>query len=254
MSAVSTRNEHAQVSHRHEHFPTPGASIHADRDMRSKPQVYTVRPVINSYSHPATASFEPRAEHPPVIVVGHPDNKGYSILVDSLSEQHCPVICVESYSQLHTQVFNQTTLVFVFVSGFSVQLLNAETENLIRHARHISIVPVVEYAEQERATALLERGCVDYLLAPFSATQIKALLQRHAAAASAQESFVSCSAAGRRLLAMAQRVGQIGYSGVSAAQVALNAAAQNIANIRTPGYSRLSVQTGSASRWGAGLT
>jgi len=206
LSAASTRNEHAQVSHRHEHFPTPGARIHADRHMRSKPQVYTVRPVINSYSHPATASFEPRAEHPPVIVVGHPDNKGYSILVDSLSEQHCPVICVESYSQLHTQVFNQTTLVFVFVSGFSVQLLNAETENLIRHARHISIVPVVEYAEQERATALLERGCVDYLLAPFSATQIKALLQRHAAAASAQESFVSCSAAGRRLLAMAQRV------------------------------------------------
>lgn len=165
-----------------------------------------MRPVINSYSHTTSALFETRTEQPPVIVVGHPDNKGYSILVDSLSEQRCPVICVESYTQLHAHVFNQATLVFVFVSGFSVQLLNAETENFIRHARHISVVPVVEYAEQERATALLERGCVDYLLAPFSATQIKALLQRHAAAATAQESFVSCSAAGRRLLAMAQRV------------------------------------------------
>ena len=150
--------------------------------------------------------FEPRTEQAPVIVVGHPDDKGYSILVDSLSAQHCDVICVESYRQLHTHSFDQATLVFVFVSGFSVQLLNAETEHLIRRARHISVVPVVEYAEQERATALLERGCVDYLLAPFSATQIAALLQRHAAAASAQESFVSCSAAGRRLLAMAQRV------------------------------------------------
>ena len=45
-------------------------------------------------------------------------------------------------------------------------------------------------------------------------------------------------------------MGQIGYSGVSAAQVALNAAAQNIANIRTPGYSRLSVQTGSVGGQG----
>ena len=30
---------------------------------------------------------------------------------------------------------------------------------------------------------------------------------------------------------------QIGYSGVSAAQIALNSAAQNIANVNTPGYS-----------------
>ena len=45
-------------------------------------------------------------------------------------------------------------------------------------------------------------------------------------------------------------MGQIGYSGVSAAQVALNAAAQNIANIRTPGYSRLTVQTGSVGGQG----
>lgn len=65
---------------------------------------------------------------------------------------------------------------------------------------------MVEYAEQDRAAALLESGCVDYLLAPFSASQIKALMQRHAAAAAGQDSFVSCSAAGRRLLAMAQRV------------------------------------------------
>ncbi|PAA02679.1 AAA family ATPase [Pseudomonas fragi] len=165
-----------------------------------------MKPVINSYSQAGTAPFETRIEQAPVIVVGTADNKGFSILVDSLSGQRCEVICVEHHGQLYDHVLEQATLVFVLVSGFSVQLLNAETEALIRRAPHISVIPVVEYAEQERATALLERGCVDYLLAPFSSTQIKALLQRHAAAASAQESFVSCSAAGRRLLAIAQRV------------------------------------------------
>ena len=38
---------------------------------------------------------------------------------------------------------------------------------------------------------------------------------------------------------------QIGYSGVSAAQIALNGAAQNVANMYTPGYSRVSTVLGS---------
>ena len=165
-----------------------------------------MRPLINSFSQASAAPFEARAEHASVIVVGHSDNKGYSILVESLSEQHCAVACVESCAQLQDYSLSHASLVFIFVSGFSVQLLNAQTESLIRCAPHINVIPVVEYAEQDRAAALLERGCVDYLLAPFSASQIKALLQRHAAAVGAQESFVSCSVAGRRLLAMAQRV------------------------------------------------
>lgn len=128
----------------------------ANSNRRSKPQVYRVKPVINSYSQAGTAPFETRIEQAPVIVVGTADNKGFSILVDSLSGQRCEVICVEHHGQLYDHVLEQATLVFVLVSGFSVQLLNAETEALIRRAPHISVIPVVEYAEQERATALLE--------------------------------------------------------------------------------------------------
>ena len=40
---------------------------------------------------------------------------------------------------------------------------------------------------------------------------------------------------------------QIGYSGMNAAQIALNTSAQNVANMFTPGYSRLTVQLGSLS-------
>ena len=43
---------------------------------------------------------------------------------------------------------------------------------------------------------------------------------------------------------------QIGYSGVSAAQIALNGAAQNVANIHTPGYSRLKTIMGSVGGQG----
>ncbi|WMI97625.1 sigma-54 dependent transcriptional regulator [Pseudomonas chlororaphis subsp. aurantiaca] len=121
-------------------------------------------------------------------------------------QQQQEVECYESYAQLTSASLAQASLVFTFVSGFPAPLLLSDTAHLIRHAAHISVIPVVEYAEQDRAAALLESGCVDYLLAPFSAAQIHALLQRHEAAASAQESFVSCSQAGRRLLAMAQRV------------------------------------------------
>ena len=43
---------------------------------------------------------------------------------------------------------------------------------------------------------------------------------------------------------------QIGYSGVSAAQIALNGAAQNVANMYTPGYSRLTTVMGSVGGQG----
>ena len=165
-----------------------------------------MRPLIKTFSPSGVVPFAVRAEQASVIVVGDPDNSACSLLVASLSQQLCTVVSVESCAQLQADSLSPTTLVFIIVSGFSAHQLNAETESLLRRARHISVIPVVEYAKQERAAALLERGCVDYLLAPFSATQIKALLQRHAAAAGAQESFVSCSASGRRLLAMAQRV------------------------------------------------
>ncbi|WP_223182346.1 hypothetical protein [Pseudomonas fragi] len=111
----------------------------ANSNRRSKPQVYRVKPVINSYSQAGTAPFETRIEQAPVIVVGTADNKGFSILVDSLSGQRCEVICVEHHGQLYDHVLEQATLVFVLVSGFSVQLLNAETEALIRRAPHISL-------------------------------------------------------------------------------------------------------------------
>ena len=71
---------------------------------------------------------------------------------------------------------------------------------------HLDVYKRQEYADQEKAAALLELGCVDYLLAPFSEAQLSALLRRQESASSGEEGFVSCSQAGRRLLAMAQRV------------------------------------------------
>lgn len=145
-------------------------------------------------------------ELPQVVVVGNPRESGYQALIDGLQQQNRPVTCYESCVQLQGPSLARATVVFVFVSSFSTHALRLQTDALIRRARHISVIPIVEYAEQDRAAALLESGCVDYLLAPFSAAQIRALLLRQEAAVAAQESFVSCSQAGRRLLAMAQRV------------------------------------------------
>lgn len=141
-----------------------------------------------------------------VVIIGSADDNGYSILVEGLSQQHRHVVCYNDCSQLDISLLTQATLVFLFVSRLSSNVMRLQTDLLISQAPHVSVIPIVEYAEQDRAAELLESGCVDYLLAPFSSSQITALLKRQEASIAAQESFVSCSQAGRRLLAMAQRV------------------------------------------------
>jgi DNA-binding NtrC family response regulator len=164
-----------------------------------------VRPVNKFFDYNLGAQ-EVRNEQPGVIVVGHLQDAGYGQLLEGLEQQNRLVTCLESCAQLQGAALAKATVVFVFISSFPTHALRLQIDALIRRARHISIIPIVEYAEQDRAAELLENGCVDYLLAPFSTAQIEALLQRQAAAVAAQESFVSCSQAGRRLLAMAQRV------------------------------------------------
>lgn len=141
-----------------------------------------------------------------VIILGHSRDDGYSLLTSGLAHRNCQIIHCAQFSELSASLIAQASLIFVFVSSFSGGSLFARIGAMIGDAPNISVIPVVEYADQQKAAALLELGCVDYLLAPFSAPQLNALLQRQESGLAAEESFVSCSQAGRRLLAMAQRV------------------------------------------------
>ena len=161
---------------------------------------------VNSALSYSSVRHSKTAASSTVIVVGRPECRGYTKLVDCLTQQQRTVECHESCAQLAPSLLATATLVFIVVSGYNPQLLHTDVAHLIHRAAHISVIPVVEYAEQDRAAALMDSGCVDYLLAPFCASQIKALLERQAASASVQDSFISCSTASRRLLAMAQRL------------------------------------------------
>lgn len=97
-------------------------------------------------------------------------------------------------------------IVFVAVDGVDSDALYDWVESLTRRWPRMGVVPVVGYEDQEQAARLLELGCVDYLLTPFSDRQLIQLMQRLSHAEQAEETFVSRSHAGRRLLAMAQRV------------------------------------------------
>src|SRR5690606_28696420 len=108
-------------------------------------------------------------------------------------------------SELSASLIADAHMVFVFVSSFPAAGLFARIGAMIAEAPQLNVIPVVEYADQEKAAALLEMGCVDYLLAPFSRVQLDMLLQRLESALAAEEVFVSRSRAGRRLLAIAQR-------------------------------------------------
>ncbi|WP_312381798.1 sigma-54 interaction domain-containing protein [Stutzerimonas balearica] len=150
--------------------------------------------------------YEQSAARKKVMVIGKSAEHGCRFLHQQLLKEQCEVRGCETFEQLAQTGLGDIELVFVFIGGLSSASLYAQVDGLVRRAGEISVVPVVEYADQEKAATLLELGCVDYLLSPFSESQLGALLRRQACAAAAQESFVSGSRAGRRLLAMAQRV------------------------------------------------
>lgn len=141
-----------------------------------------------------------------VVILGRSRSEAYSLLTASLERNGCQLVHCTEFGELSASLIASVSMVFVFVSSFPSAGLFARVGAMISDASQLSIIPVVEYADQEKAAALLELGCVDYLLAPFSSTQLNALLQRQESALAAEESFVTRSRAGRRLLAMAQRV------------------------------------------------
>ncbi|MEN0036234.1 MAG: sigma-54 dependent transcriptional regulator [Cellvibrio sp.] len=148
-----------------------------------------------------------------VVVLGHSGHEqgqvadsSYSLLTRGLQRQGCQVSSYPQGRQIDSAQLAGANLVFLFVGNLPAHLLFAQVGGLLRSLGNISVIPIVEYADQEKAAALLELGCVDYLLSPFSEGQLAALLKRHESALTAEESFVTCSQAGRRLLAMAQRV------------------------------------------------
>ncbi len=140
------------------------------------------------------------------LLLGHPGQDNYAQLQQSLEREGCGLIAVQQFGELSLRQIEAVQLVFVLVSSFGEAGLFKRIAALVADAPQASVIPVVEYADQEMAAKLLELGCVDYLLAPFSHSQVAALLRRQEAALAADEIFVSRSQAGRRLLAMAQRV------------------------------------------------
>ncbi|WP_181296212.1 sigma-54-dependent Fis family transcriptional regulator [Pseudomonas sp. Q2-TVG4-2] len=150
--------------------------------------------------------FAPAPARKKIVIVGNTTEAGGEFLNAGLRKEGCAVFSYTGLNDLDNAALKDASLVFVFIGGVAEQALYAQVDSLMRRGRNVSVIPVVQYADQQKAAALLELGCVDYLLSPFSESQLSALLRRQEFADAAQESFVSCSQAGRRLLAMAQRV------------------------------------------------
>ena len=138
-------------------------------------------------------------------IVGGRDNHSYAMLLQQLQREGCQLINFGELGELDDQRGAQLDILFVYARDIAADNLFRQLLPLVA-CQQLSVVPIVEYADQAVAARLLELGCVDYLLAPFSGAQIAALLRRHTQAQVAQQGFVTQSAAGRRLLAMAQRV------------------------------------------------
>ncbi len=141
-----------------------------------------------------------------VVLLGRAGKSSYALLATGLQRRNCQIVRCSDWGDLNDAALKGTSLVFIFVDSFAGSDLFTKVASIIRSTIDVNIIPIVEYDDQEKAATLLELGCVDYLLAPFSETQLTSLLQRQEAALAAEDSFVTRSRAGRRLLSMAQRV------------------------------------------------
>ena len=130
-----------------------------------------------------------------VAIIGSAQAEACEFLQAGLRRQGCEVARFNDFAELDKARLNRLALIFVVVASLPARSLYAQVESLVRRAGSVCLIPVVEYADQEKAATLLELGCVDYLLSPFSETQLGALLRRQVCAETAQESFVSCSQA-----------------------------------------------------------
>ncbi len=178
---------------------------HLQRGQYRKGKVVTLKSISQAMNYSCDELFD-ELPAKKVAIIGSAHEAACDFLQVGLRRQGCKVERYDDLDGLAKSALDQFALMFVVVGTLPARSLYAQVEALTRRARNVSVIPVVEYADQEKAAALLDIGCVDYLLSPFSEAQLAALLRRQVCAETAQESFVSCSQAGRRLLAMAQRV------------------------------------------------
>jgi DNA-binding NtrC family response regulator len=162
---------------------------------------------VKQFSQLASCNEEASLAAQQVVIVGGAGEIGLDLLNDGLARLGRNVLRVKNAAGLDAVDLAACGPVFVFAER-RPQRSFPQIGELLQRVPQLSLVPVVEYADQEMAAQLLEMGCIDYLLAPFSESQLAALLHRQEQAAVAGEGFVSQSRAGRRLLALAQRVAQ----------------------------------------------
>jgi DNA-binding NtrC family response regulator len=162
--------------------------------------------VSHSNSVVSIARFYEKVSQAKILVVGDVGDTGFVQLVEGLEKSSFNCVVVDCHNRVTETMLADAVLVFVFVGKGEAALQHLQLESMVHHASGVNVIPIVGYEDQDNVVSLMEIGCMDYLLAPFSASQLAALLQRQKAVADAQGTFVSCSPAGRRLLAMSQRV------------------------------------------------
>ncbi|WP_236211763.1 sigma-54-dependent transcriptional regulator [Metapseudomonas otitidis] len=139
------------------------------------------------------------------LVIGMPWSEHHAPLLEALCLGGCEVRTALDLAQARDQL-RDGGLAFLLLGDLPVEQTCQLAGELLQRHPNLTLVPVVGYADQERAAALLELGCTDYLLAPFGDGQVEALLCRLVRAARADQGFVTRSRTGRRLLALAQRM------------------------------------------------
>ena len=85
---------------------------------------------------------------------GQVADSSYSLLTRGLERQGCQVRSYAQGRELESAQLADANLVFLFVGNLPAHLLFAQVGGLLRSLGNISVIPIVEYADQEKAAAL----------------------------------------------------------------------------------------------------
>lgn len=85
-----------------------------------------------------------------VAVIGGAQAAAGDFLQAGLRRQGCEVVRYEDLTELGKRELEQLSLAFIVVGSLPARSLYAQVETLLQRARNICLIPVVEYADQER--------------------------------------------------------------------------------------------------------
>lgn len=113
-------------------------------------KVSKVKSVSQAMSYSVNERFSESAPQKNVVIIANGDESIYPLLCGGLAKEGCRVSVYSGLGEMSSGTLEDAALVFVFIGSLPAQSLYAQVGALVSQTQNGSVVPIVEYADQER--------------------------------------------------------------------------------------------------------